>query len=204
MASHRPPIVLALTGALLLLVPACEPSRSAGHHTVTGATPCEDPQKVPLPPDADNYEVMGVQKGLRNYVVKYDDRVYRGGEPLGDAAAQVLHGWGIHTIISITPTENERSFCKRHGFTLVEIPFPKSTGPTVEDLKLFLHTVETQPGPFYLHCNGGTHRGGVLGVAYRACLLGWPLDQALVEYGRLGGDLLSDHSMLEAIRCEPQ
>ena len=37
-------------------------------------------------------------------------------------------------------------------------------------------------------------------MAYRVHVLEWPFEKALVEFGRLGGDLLADHTMLEAVR----
>jgi len=167
---------------------------------VSGETPWYKPGTVALPPDAGEYEVLGVLEGLKKYVIKYDDTVHRGGEPYTDSAARVLHDIGIRTIISITPTENERQFCKRHGFTLIEIPFDNSAGPSAADLKRYRNTIKAGAGPFYVHCHGETHRGGVLGVVYRVQILGWPYQKALVEHGRLGGDLLGDHTMLEAAR----
>lgn len=32
-------------------------------------------------------------------------------------------------------------------------------------------------------------------------ILKWPSEKALVEYGRLGGDLMVDHVMLEAVKA---
>ena len=54
--------------------------------------------------------------------------------------------------------------------------------------------------PLYVHCHGGTHRAGVLGVAYRIHKCGWPWEKALLEHGRLGGSLKDDHIMLASIR----
>lgn len=105
----------------------------------------------------------------------------------------------MRTVISITPSDREREFCQRHGLALVEIPFDKQSGPSRSDLARFLETVRSGNGPFYVHCVGGTHRGGILGIAYRVHAQDWPRDKALVEYGRLGGDLKTDHAMLEAV-----
>jgi len=107
---------------------------------------------------------------------------------------------GIKSIVSITPTDKERDFCKRHGFTLVEVPFDKVNGPSADNLGRFVETIKQGQGPFYVHCVGGTHRGGVLGVAYRLHHLGWTYERALVEFGRLGGDLKEDHLLLEAVK----
>ena len=81
----------------------------------------------------------------------------------------------------------------------MEIPFEKKIGPSADDLERYLEAIKTGDGPFYVHCHGGTRRGGVLGVAYRVHVLGWTYGKALVEHGRLGGDLLADHAMLESV-----
>jgi len=167
---------------------------------ITGATQPYTQNKIVLPPPHKDYEVLGVQEGLKNFTVRYDDQLYRGGELHANSAALTLYDWNVKTIISIAPSEYERNFCREHGFLLVEIPFDKITGPTATDLKCFKDTIRTGSGPFYMHCRGGSHRGGVLGVAYRVDILGWSYEKALVEFGRLGGDLRGDHDMLEAIR----
>jgi len=184
----------------IMLATSCTTPTENKPDAISGATYRNSPQEVILPPETGEYRVLGVQKGLKNYVIRYDDTVFRGGEPYADSAAQALSKIGINSIISITPTENERQFCRKHGFTLIEIPFKKVPGPAATDVKRYIDTIKTGAGPFYVHCHGGTHRGGVLGVAYRVHILGWPYEEALVEYGRLGGDLLSDHTMLESVR----
>jgi protein tyrosine/serine phosphatase len=84
---------------------------------------------------------------------------------------------------------------------LVEILFDKKTGPSSADLHRFLQTIKTGTGPFYVHCVGGTHRAGVLGVAYRMHILNWPYEKAVLEFGQLGGDLKADHSLLEPVKA---
>ncbi len=153
-----------------------------------------------LPPKGYDYEVLGVKDGLKSWAVKYDGVLLRGGEIHADSAAAAFKDWGVKTVISIVPGDKERDFCKRHNLALVEIPFAKTKGPSAADLKLFLDTVRKGAGAFYVHCVGGAHRGGILGVAYRVHVLQWPYERALVEFGRLGGSLKDDHAMLEAVR----
>ena len=168
---------------------------------VTGATAAyASGDRGTLPPAGEGYEVLGVREGIKNWAIRYDDTLIRGGEFYADSAAQALREWGVKTIVSAAPSAKERAFCAQHGFALVEIPFDKARGPTAGDIRTFLDTVKTGQGPFYVHCVGGAHRGGVLGVAYRLHVLNWPAERALVEFGRLGGNLKDDHGMLEAVR----
>ncbi len=178
---------------------ACGPVKA---DATTGATKAyTDGDRGTPPPAAEGYQVLGAKDGLKTWVVKYDDRLLRGGEFFNEKAGQTMASLGVKTVISVTPNDRERELCRKSGLALVEIPFGKEKGPSPEDLRRFIETVKTGKAPFYVHCVGGTHRGGVLGVAYRVHVLGWPYEKALVEYGRLGGDLKADHAMLETVRA---
>lgn len=178
--------------AVGFLVSGCgEPK---GMDAVSGAT------TKAFPPKADTYEVVGWQEGLNGYVVKYNDRMYRGGDVLDRKGAQALKQWGVRTIVSVTPTDVERQLAREYGMTLVEVPFEKTPGPAPETLARFLEATRAGPGAFYVHCHGGTHRGGILCASYRMREEGWDFNKTAVEFGRLGGDLKADHAMLEAVR----
>jgi len=142
---------------------------------------------IKLPSEKGNYEVIGIMPGLKNFVVKYDEIFYRGGEPLSDEALGSLKKLGIKTIISITPTDFEREFAKKNGFILVEIPFDKKTGPSESDITLLANTIQKDGHPFYVHCHGGTHRGGTLGKLYRTLILKWTSENSEKEFIKLGG-----------------
>jgi hypothetical protein len=156
-----------------------------------------------LPPPGRSYEVLGERAGLRGFVVKYDDRFYRGGAPRTSAAAKSLKNLGIKTVISVRPTSWERRFCKRNGFALVEIPFSSTSGLSFKELKRFLDVVRLGKGPFYVHSLYGAQRAGGLGVVYRLHVQGWRYEDAITEFGRLGGDLLKGNAMLESVKDAP-
>ncbi len=165
---------------------------------VSGATIPHD-QIVP-PPTNSHYRVLGHLEGLNNHVVKYNNNFYRGGEIyIEDLALEALQEQGIKTIVSIAPSEMERALCASNDIALVEIPFGKEAGPSAADYEKYFQTLETGEGPFYIHCKGGSHRAGILSAAYRIQFQGWSFDQALIEYGRLGGDLKADHAMLQTL-----
>lgn len=183
---------------LPLLLSSCTHSTPPAD-VVSGATIPHD--QIILPPTNSHYRVLGHLEGLNNHVVKYNENFYRGGQVyLEDLAAEALHALGIKTIVSITPTDAERAFCASNGFAIVEIPFENKVGPSPEDYQLYTQTLQNAEGPFYIHCKGGSHRAGILSAAYRIHVQDWSLDQALIEYGRLGGDLKADHIMLETLQ----
>jgi protein tyrosine/serine phosphatase len=190
--------LITLSG-IALMTASCQHPEPPAVDVVSAATMMKH-EIVVHPPTNSLYQVYAHQEGLKNYLVKYDDQVYRGGEIyIEDLALEVLEGFQIKTIISVTPTPEERAFCSAHGFNLVEVPFD-ATGPTAEDFKVLFAAFEEDQGPYYMHCKGGTHRAGILGAAYRMGVQGWSFDQAVIEYGRLGGDLKSDHVLIEKLR----
>jgi protein tyrosine/serine phosphatase len=178
----------------------CAVSGRFGYDAVSGATVYEHDPSAKMPPPSDTYEVLGQLEGLKSYAVKYDDYFYRGGEFFSEDGPETLRKLGIRTIISITPNDMEREAAREYGFNLVEMDFSKKKGLTEADLEKLLETFENDKGPVYIHCHGGTHRGGILGMVYRVHRLGWKWEKALMEFGRLGGSLRDDHIMLESIR----
>lgn len=179
---------------------SCRGVRRSGPHGVSKATPkSSGAYERKLPPPDDMYEIIGFVPGIRGFVVKYDGKLYRGGELYSDAAAAWLREQGIRTLVSVTPTKAERKLAQKHGLELVELTFEKSDGPAHRDIHRLLDVLNASEGNVYAHCRGGTHRGGVLGVIYRVHALGWSEDKALLEFGRLGGSLMDDHDMLDAV-----
>ncbi len=165
---------------------------------VSGSTLKADKIEV-LPPANDFYFVIGKVDGLKGTIIKYDDTFYRGGEFLSGKGVRYLKDSGIKTIISITPTDIEKKFCKDNGLELVLCEFDK-LGPSSELLAKYLEVLKTKEAPFYVHCHGGSHRGGTLAAAFRVHIQGWDYDRALIEYGRLGGNLKDDYRLIESIR----
>jgi protein tyrosine phosphatase (PTP) superfamily phosphohydrolase (DUF442 family) len=157
-------------------------------------------EKLVLPPAGDTYTVIGQVKGLKNYVIRYDNGIYRGGEPTGPEAAEALQGWGVKTILSNCPDDDERALAKKIGAKLVELPYTKDKPIPAEMLDALYATYTAGQGPFYAHCVGGTHRASLMVLFRRLHLEGWDYDKAASEHGILGGDLKADHIMLQSIR----
>jgi len=193
-----PPVVFSVLAALSFAFfgVSCSPRPDA----LSGATDHVTQKNLILPPNGADYDVLGVRAGVKGFVVKYDDTVFRGGMPNEDSAASTLHTLGIKTIISAAPTDFERAMCEEYGFELVEIPFSKNSGLSSSDLSRYLNAIRTASAPFYIHCKGGSHRGGILGANYRVFILNWSVERALTEYDILGGDPETDGPMIEALK----
>ena len=155
--------------------------------------------EVKLPPASQTYSVMGGVTGINMFVAKYDDKLFRGGEPTAKQGFISLKQLGINTIISIVPSKLERTYAPKYDIKLVELEFQKPDGPSKEQLKTFLDTIAKGKSPFYVHCKGGRHKGGILGLAYRLHVQKWPLEKALIEFEQLGGSRTDDDKMIKAV-----
>jgi len=188
-------IILGIYGTALLFLGATV-SVAGTADTISGAT--KKPQVV-LPKDGPTWTVIGEVWGIRNFVVRYHGRLYRGGKIESEKALDFLKHRGITTVFSVTPDETERKLLKDAGIELIELPFEK-TGVPREVFDRFIAEAKKRPGPLYVHCLGGKQRGGILSAAYRIAIDGFTLEQALAEFLALGGDEKVDAGLIASLR----
>lgn len=109
--------------------------------------------------------------GLHN-VFALSPGVYSGSVPEGDAGFRSLASLGVQTIISVDGARPDVDGALAHGLNYVHIPVQYSG--IREDAAIQLAAaVRDLPGPVYIHCHHGKHRGPAA-----ACL-------ALVELGAI-------------------
>lgn len=187
---------ISLCVVALILAAGCGWSAVDG---TTGATKHKH-TAVKLPPASDTYTVVGEVDGLNNFVVKYGDKFYRGGYVKNEKGVAALKKLGVGTIITITPTDEERQLAKDAGLKLVELTIKKTEPISAETIEKLLSAVKAEPRAVYVHCVGGTHRAGALSACYRVKALGWTFDKAASEFDKLGGDLKADAKMLDPLK----
>lgn len=179
-------------------------TRAAGFSLALLASSCCLPclfkrQKPTPPPPSATYDVIGVRKGLRGFIVAYSESLCRGGEVTGTKGIAELKALGIKTVVSVCPSGRLRGLCTREGLQLVEIPFGVS-GPAEHERELFLKSMRESPKPVYLHCKTGTRRAGTLAMLYRMKMGGWSFESALLEFLRLGGDEKRDADLISSVK----
>jgi len=195
---HRVIFVFGIVSVLSLMFAAS--CGDQGADAVSQASVEKYNKKMTLPPAGQEYEVIGVKPGLSGYMIKYDDKLYRGGQMTTEEGLEFLKSLGVKTVVTITPDKHERKYVVEEGLKLVEVPFDKKDGPSDEVLKKFMDAVKASEGPVYVHCHGGTHRAAILAGLYRLWAHGWDYNRMAVEFGTLGGDLKGDHGMLMRMR----
>ena len=180
----------------------CTISCTTSTDDITNASPKDYKHaSVTLPPASDDYIVHGEKPGIKNFVIQYDNNLYRGGKPTSPEGVNILKDMGIKTIVSITPTDMEREEAKKHGIKLVEISVDKKEGISQKDLNRYIDLFSTKDNlPIYVHCNGGSHRAGTMGTAYRVHKNGWKWERAVKEFDNLGGSPDDDIIILNSIK----
>jgi hypothetical protein len=126
----------------------------------TASTPTQDPTPS-IQPEASI-------AGLHN-VHRLSDRIISGSSPEGDAGFASLKLLGVKTILSVDGATPDVTLAEKHGLRYVHVPIGYDGVP---DGKAYLmaRVVRDLPGPVYVHCHHGKHRGPAAAAAVRLCL----------------------------------
>ncbi len=103
--------------------------------------------------------------GLHN-VFRLSNRLYSGSQPEGDAGFASLRRLGVRTVISVDGATPDVELAKRFGLRYVHLPVGYDGVPRDKAIAA-AKAVRDLPGPAYLHCHHGKHRG----PAVAACVL---------------------------------
>jgi protein tyrosine phosphatase (PTP) superfamily phosphohydrolase (DUF442 family) len=125
--------------------------------------------------------------GLHN-VFRITEKLISGCSPDGDAAFQSLKSLGVKTIISVDGANPDLERAHKYGFRYVHVPFGYDGIPREQMLRL-AKAVRDLPGPIYIHCHHGIHRGPAAAAAIHHCLdESCTVEQAIAEMHRAGTD----------------
>jgi protein tyrosine phosphatase (PTP) superfamily phosphohydrolase (DUF442 family) len=95
--------------------------------------------------------------GLHN-VLRVSDKLYSGSSPEGDASFQSLQKLGVRTIVSVDGARPDAEAARRFGMRYVHLPLGYD-GVSAERVLQLAKAANELPGPIYLHCHHGKHRG---------------------------------------------
>lgn len=185
-------VIVSIIGCSFIAFSGCSGS---GTGIFTGAGGQEK-----LPPSGMNYTVIGNVKGIDNFVVEYDNRLMRGGALLSRSGTKFLTDRGVNTVIALKPTEWEAALLYAANINLIELPVYEGKAIPDDTLRGFFEAFDQSRNPVYLRADADSHYAGAFGMAYRMYRCQWPYEDALIEFGRLGGNLKDDHEVVESIR----
>jgi protein tyrosine phosphatase (PTP) superfamily phosphohydrolase (DUF442 family) len=87
-----------------------------------------------------------------------NERVISGGQPDGESAFDELQKLSVKTIISVDGARPNVAAAKRHGMRYLHIPHGYD-GISEQRILELAKAVRDLPGPIYIHCHHGKHRG---------------------------------------------
>jgi len=147
---------------------------------LAACTGCESsrPPEPPAPTD---------HAGLDN-LLPVGDGLWSGSAPEGDPGFASLQALGVRTIISVDGAEPDVDRAKRLGIRYVHIPLNYG-GVTREQALRLVRATSELPGPIYIHCHHGKHRGPTAAAIVRRCRDdAWSADEAVEFLHRAGTD----------------
>jgi len=95
--------------------------------------------------------------GLHN-LFRVSDRVYSGSSPDGDSGFASLERLGVKTVISVDGSKPDVATAEKHGLRYVHLPIGYDGIPS-ERVTQLAKAVRDLPGPVFIHCHHGQHRG---------------------------------------------
>jgi protein tyrosine phosphatase (PTP) superfamily phosphohydrolase (DUF442 family) len=125
--------------------------------------------------------------GLHN-VYRITDKLYSGSSPDGEDGFRSLQKLGIQTVISVDGAKPEVETAHKYGMRYVHLPIGYDGVPEDQGLRL-ARAVRDLPGPVYIHCHHGKHRGPAAAAVIHLCLdEQCTVQTALDEMSRAGTD----------------
>jgi protein tyrosine phosphatase (PTP) superfamily phosphohydrolase (DUF442 family) len=106
--------------------------------------------------------------GLHN-VLRVSDKLISGSSPEGKAGFESLRDLGVQTIISVDGARPDVEMAHQSGLRYVHLPVGYD-GISQEQAAKLARAVRDLPGPIYLHCHHGMHRGPATAAATLFCL----------------------------------
>lgn len=107
-------------------------------------------------------------KGLEN-VFRIHETLYSGSGPEDDIAFDSLRTLGIKTVLSVDGARPDVERARKFGLRYVHIPIGYNGIPRDKALQI-AKAVRELPGPIYIHCHHGKHRGPAGAAIARLCL----------------------------------
>lgn len=126
--------------------------------------------------------------GLHN-VFRITEKLVSGSSPEEDAGFRSLQKLGIKTVITVDGAQPDLERAHKFGMRYVHIPIGYDGVPRDAALKV-ARAIRDLPGPVYIHCHHGQHRGpAAAAVAHLLLDPDCTVERAVAEMRRAGTDL---------------
>ncbi len=150
-----------------------EPKAKAQAKVAPKAEEPAAPSGVPLP-------LPGIENAFR-----ISPRIYSGGQPSSRESFRALKDLGIKTLLTVDGAEPDVETARAYGLKYVHIPIGYDGVPRDRALRMAL-AVKSLPGPIFIHCHHGKHRGPAAVAVCAAVVEGWTPKQGTDWMQRAG------------------
>jgi protein tyrosine phosphatase (PTP) superfamily phosphohydrolase (DUF442 family) len=106
--------------------------------------------------------------GLHN-VFRLADNLYSGSSPDDDEGFRSLRKLGVQTVVSVDGARPDLARARRFGLRYVHLPIGYDGVPQQQAMRI-AKAVRDLPGPVYVHCHHGKHRGPAAAAVVHLCL----------------------------------
>ncbi len=110
------------------------------------------------PPEPRTPEPVAIEAAGLHNLFRVSDRVYSGSSPDRDTGFASLERLGVKTVISVDGAKPDVAAAEKHGLRYVHLPIGYNGIPS-ERATFLARAVRDLPGPVYIHCHHGKHRG---------------------------------------------
>jgi protein tyrosine phosphatase (PTP) superfamily phosphohydrolase (DUF442 family) len=114
-------------------------------------------------------------------------RLFSRGQPEGEMGFKTLKQLGIRTIISVDGSQPDVEAARRLGLRYVHLPVGYHGIPRDQAIRL-VAAIRDLPGPVFIHCHHGKHRGPAAVAVCALATEGWNKAQARAWLERAGTD----------------
>lgn len=115
-------------------------------------------------------------RGIAN-LFRLGPALYSGSQPEGAAGFETLKRLGVRTIVSVDGTKPDLETARALGMRYVHLPIGYDGVPRTEQIRL-VKLMGEFPGPVFVHCHHGQHRGPAAAAICGLGVGGWTPEQA--------------------------
>ena len=171
---------LNLAGILALIILVAPGLVRPGVQGQTSAPPASPGGDPPSPPE--RVEVAGIEN-----LYRLGPRLYSGGQPEGVAGFEALKRLGVRTIVSVDGARPDVEAARLLGMSYVHLPVGYDGIPRDQAVRL-AKAARDLPGPIFVHCHHGKHRGPAAAAICLVAVEGWDKRQARAWLEKAGTD----------------
>lgn len=162
---------------------------------------CRPTNPASKPPFSDfSYQSIDCN-GLEN-VFALDHSVFTGSVPESDQAFESLRSLKIRTVVSVDGATPAVEQAQRFGMRYVHLPIGYD-GISQDRIIAIAKAIRDCPGPIYLHCHHGKHRGPAAAAAALRCLHPDQTSERFIAFLRAAGTDSRYAGLYSAVESAP-